>query len=215
MIRFTFKHFLRSVLLALCVSIPLQATTITDAPNDFLATFTGTHSSDIDALSVFATFDGVTFHIGATVNASVGTLPTALYVFGVNRGAQTANFAQLGLPGVVFDSVITITGAGVTGGRDLAANAPLVLPPGAAQISGSSFQIDVPLALLPSLGLSPLEYGFNLWPRDASQVGDAQIADFAPNSTVFTASAVPEPSSVLLLLFGAFTLVMVRPLVRQ
>jgi hypothetical protein len=160
-------------------------------------------SGDLDVLSAFATFDGAAFHIGATVNANVGTLPTALYVFGFNRGAANNNFASLGLPGIVFDSVITMTGAGVTGGRDLVSNTAIVLPSGSAHISGATFQIDIPLALLPSQGLTPLQYGINLWPRDASVVaGNTQIADFAPNSSDFNASAVPEPSTLLLLSIG-------------
>ena len=93
-----------------------------------------------------------------------------------------------------------MTSTEVTGGRDLVSGTAIVLPAGSASISGATFRIDVPLALLPSQGLMPLQYGINLWPRDASVVaGNNQIADFAPNSTVFNASAVPEPSSAFLL----------------
>jgi len=189
--------------LPLVVSLPAHAATISDPAGDFLATFTGTHSGDLDVLSTSATFDGTTFHLGATVNGNVGTLPTALYVFGFNRGAGSNDFTSLGLPNIKFDTVITMTGAGVTGGRDLVANTPITLPAGAAHISGSSFTLDVPLSLLPSLGLQPLQYGINLWPRDSSvAAGNAQISDFAPNTTTFNATAVPEPSTVVLSLAG-------------
>ena len=186
----------------------VHATTVVDAPNDFISSFAGAHSPDLDVLSTFATFDGSTFHIGATLNGNVGTLPSALYVFGFDRGAGavTSNFAAIGLPGVIFDSVITMTGAGVTGGRDLVANAPITLPAGAAHISGPSFTIDIPAALLPSQGREFDAYGFNLWPRDASvAAGNGQIADFAPDNSdaiVSRVAAVPEPETYLLFAMG-------------
>jgi PEP-CTERM motif len=180
----------------IAVASPARAGSVTDPLNDFIPTFTGTKSADLDVLSTFATFDGTAFHIGATLAGNVGTLPTALYVFGFDRGVGSSNFAAIGLPGVTFDAVITLTGAGVAGGRDLIAGVPIVLPAGSVQISGASFRIDIPAALLPSLGLSPGNYGVNLWPRDSSQVGNAQISDFAPNATTFR---VPEPGSALLL----------------
>jgi len=94
------------------------------------------------------------------------------------------------------------TGAGVLGGRDLAAMANITLGT-PAQITGSSFLITVPLSVLPSLGLDPLQYGFNLWPRDASVPPDnAQISDFAPDDTTFNATAVQEPSAVALVCAG-------------
>lgn len=186
-----------------------RATTITDPANDFLATFTGTRSGTLDVLSAFVLYDGTTFRIGATVNAPISTFPSALYVFGFDRGAgsRTANFDSLGLNGVIFDSVITVTGAGVTGGRDLVAGAALTLPSGAATIAGSSFEVDFPASLLPSQGLQPGQYGVNLWPRDPASprpagvtTTDFQIADFAPNNATFAASPVPEPGT--LALFG-------------
>jgi PEP-CTERM motif len=196
-----------------------QATTITDPANDFLTTFTGVRSSDLDVLSSSVLYDGTTLRIGATVNAPVGTLPTALYVFGVDRGAgaRTSNFNSLGLNNVIFDSVITMTGAGVTGGRDLVSNTAITLPAGAARITGSSFELDIPVALLPSQGFQPQQYGINLWPRDSASprpagatTTDFQIADFAPNNATFAANAVapfpaapsPVPEPGTLALFG-------------
>jgi hypothetical protein len=85
-----------------------------------------------------------------------------------------------------------------------------VLPQGSATISGASFHIDVPLALLPTQGLSPERYGVNLWPRDSSvPAGDTQIADFAPDAidlVVGPAITVPEPSSLIVLAAGLLAL---------
>jgi hypothetical protein len=193
------------LLTASAISSSANATVVTDPANDFIPSFTGAQSSDLDVLSAFGTYDGVNFHIGATLNGNIGTLATSLYVFGFNRGAANNNFAALGLPNVLFDAVITMTGAGVTGGRDLVANSPITLPAGAAHISGATFQIDFPASLLPSQGRIPDQYGINLWPRDASQIADAQIADFAPDNVDFIVSrtaSVPEPASVLLVAIG-------------
>lgn len=188
-------------------AVAAQAATVIDAPNDFLPTFAGTTSPDLDVLSLSVTFDGAAFRLGTTVNGPVGTLPTALYVFGVNRGAETANFASLGLPGVVFDSVVLMTGAGELSGTDLATGTPFLLPADAATINGNSFTIDVPLSVLPSLGLPPEQYGFNLWPRDFSgpPLSDPQISDFAPDETVLAAGSVtpiPEPATWAQLTLG-------------
>jgi hypothetical protein len=125
-----------------------------------------------------------------------------------NRGGATSNFASIGLPNIVFDSVITLNSNGVVGGRDLVTNTPITLPVGSATILGSTFQIDVPAALLPSQGLLPMQYGVNLWPRDIAisvPMGDPQIADFAPDATVLIvgpALSVPEPSTLALLVAG-------------
>ena len=75
------------------------------------------------------------------------------------------------------------------------------------------FELDIPLSLLPSAGFSPLQYGFNLWPRDISVTASATqtpIADFAPDNATFVATAVPEPMSVALLVSGVFGLCLLR-----
>jgi MYXO-CTERM domain-containing protein len=198
-----FERIGATVVTALAMVVMPQvasATVVTDPANDFLPTFTGTHSGDLDVLSFSATFDGTTFHLGATMNGAIGTLASSLYVIGFNRGAATSNFAALGLPAVIFDSVITVTGAGVTGGRDLVSNTAIVLPANAFHINGSHFDLDIPASLLPSRGLGFGEYGINLWPRDtAVAAGNGQIADFSPNASDLV---VPEPQSAALAMLG-------------
>src|SRR5262245_56148059 len=92
------------------IAAPATATTITDPGGDFIPAFSGTKSGDIDVISASVTFDGTVFHFSAALNGAVGTLPTSLYVIGVNRGAATSSFAAspVNLPGVVFDTVITM-----------------------------------------------------------------------------------------------------------
>ena len=199
-----------SLLLAAGACGAASATVVTDPANDFIPSFGGAHSGDIDVLSTSATFNGTSFQLGGTMNGSIGTLPTSLYVFGVNRGASTANFAAIGLSNVIFDAVITLTGTGVLGGRDLVANAALNLAGATATISGTSLLINVPLSDLPSQGFSALGYQFNLWPRDTSVAGNAAISDFAPNTSDFLASQVPEPWTAALLLTGLVGLALSR-----
>src|SRR3982751_2317043 len=185
------------LLSASAITHTATAGSITDPANDFIPTFAGTHDPSLDVLSFSTTFDGTTFHIAATENGDIASFPTGRFVIGFNRGAATSNFAAIGLPNIVFDAVITLNSNGVAGGRDLVTNTAITLPAGSATILGSTFQIDVPAALLPS------EYGVNLWPRDTSvPAGNTQIADFAPDATdliVGAAVAVPEPSSLALL----------------
>jgi hypothetical protein len=158
-------------------------------------------------LSLSVTFDGSTFHISATENGNIASFAPGLFVIGFNRGAANSNFAAIGHPGVIFDSVITLTSGGVTGGRDLVSNQPITLPAGSAHISGDTFTIDVPLSVLPSEGLGPGQYGINLWPRDSSvTVMNAQIADFAPDNSDLI---VPEPASIPILATSLLGLVAV------
>jgi hypothetical protein len=192
----------------LLLSVSARAGVISDPAGDFLPTFVGTQDGSLDVLSLSATFDGTDFHISATENGNIAAFPTGLFVIGFDRGAGTSNFAAIGHGGVVFDAVITLTSAGVTGGRDLVSNTNIVLPAGSATISGSTFDIDVPLSLLPSEGFSPSQYAVNLWPRDSAVgAGNAQIADFAPNNSDLV---VPEPFSASLLATGLLGLSVLR-----
>ena len=180
-----------------------RATSVVDPPDDFIGTFAGTHSGDIDVLSADLILAGTNLHFIATMNGTIGTLATSLYVLGINRGAGNSNFAVIGHGGVVFDSVVTITGAGVVGGRDLVANANLNLAafPVTVTINGSVLDAIIPLGLLPSQGFVPSAFLWNLWPRDASVgAGATAISDFAPDNSD---AAVTTPLPATLPLFGA------------
>ncbi len=68
---------------------------------------------------------------------------------------------------------------------------------------GSTIEVLVPLDLLPTRGFTPDQFGWNLWPRwDGIPFGDAQISDFAPDSTNAAVTTVPEPSTLALLALG-------------
>lgn len=175
---------------------------ITDTQGDFLATFGGSHAStDLDVLAATVLYNAGTdtFTLKATLDGNVGSTATGLYVWGVNRGAGTAGFANsLGLNGVRFDRVILLNpnGTGTVAGAG-------ALPAGSVIVSGHTITATVSGALLPSTGFTnKLDYTFNLWPRDTAFAGVSAISDFAPNNANFTAAPVPEPASMALMLAG-------------
>lgn len=179
---------------------------ITDPKGDFLATFAGSHASadlDVLAASVFYNANTDTFTLSATLDGNVGSTATGLYVWGVNRGAGVASFANnLGLTGVRFDRVILLNpnGTGTVAGPGGGA-----LPAGSVVVSGKTITATVSGAMLPGTGFNnKLDYTFNLWPRDTafSSQGVAAISDFAPNNANFTATPVPEPSTAVLSALG-------------
>src|SRR3954467_7699532 len=130
-----------SLLFASAITHTAIAGSITGPGNDFIPSFTGTPDPSLDVLSFSTTFDGTTFHITATENGDIASFPTGRFVIGFNRGAATSNFSALGLPDIVFDSVITLNSNGVAGGRDPVTGNPITLPAGSATILGSTFKI--------------------------------------------------------------------------
>jgi hypothetical protein len=170
---------------------------ITDRPGDFLSTFAGSSAStDLDVISATVLYNpgNSFFTLISTMSGPVGSTATGLYVWGVNRGAGTAGFAANGIDGVRFDRVVILRpdGTGQIGGGP-------ALAPGSVIISGNTITGLVPLALLPSTGFAnPLDYTWNLWPRDGAFSGFAAISDFAPDNSNFTTTPVPEPGTLAL-----------------
>jgi hypothetical protein len=197
----------RSTLSALaCAVLALAcgaAQAVTDPAGDFLPSYTGAQSGDLDVVSSTVTYDAATdmFDFTATLNAPVGTTSSAFYVWGLDRGQGTQVFNTGPDPigaGVSFDSVVifrldhsatvvALTGAG--GGAEA----------GAVTWSGDTITGEVSGAFLPSLGLDKSDYGWNLWPRDGSVTGNGSIADFAPDASDAAVTSVPEPANVVLL----------------
>jgi PEP-CTERM motif len=192
------KSVMAFPILVLLLSITARADSLlVDPVGDFLPTYAGPQNGDLDVVGTSVTLLGTNLLFSATLNANVGTTAQGFYIWGVNRGGSTANFAALGLPNIVFDTVVRINPDG-TGTVTIIGGASTPLAPGSITISGNSFQALVALSLLPSNGFNLSQYGQNLWPRFGGAVGNAQISDFAPNATN-AGITTPEPTTLILL----------------
>lgn len=190
---------LAAILSTLIVSSPALATaTVSDPVGDFLPSFTGTASPDLDVTSFSVSLDpsNTTFTLGAVLAGDVNTSLPGFYVIGVDTGhGANAPFGNIGEPNVVFDQVIVVqkNGTAMLGGNSLT-----------TLLSGNEFIVSVPVSLLPSTGFAAQNYGFNIWPRFGSTVtGNGQISDFAPNNTLLTSvGLLPEPATWLSMILG-------------
>ena len=193
-----------SILLAtapLFLASPATAATVLDPVGDFLPSYIFDHDPDLDVTSFSVDFNSVTstFLLGASLAGPVDLSEEGFYVIGVNTGAGAIDpFGNIGEGNVTFDRVIRVNKDGTATLGMTALDATLV---------GSVFTVSVPLALLPTTGATPEQYGFNLWPRyGATVTGNDQISDFAPENALLTvngvANIVPEPATWLTMLLG-------------
>lgn len=185
-------------LTAICAT-PAAAVSIMDPTDDFIPSYTaGPRFADLDVTGFSVNYDSMSqfFTLGATFAGNSDPQTAGLYIFGVNTGTGIARpFASIGQPDVIFNQAIVIqkNGTGSVG--------PNALDPTGISIAGNMLTARVPLALLPSTGFGPTQYGFNLWPRNG--VGNVnQITDFAPENATVSIGAVPEPATWLMMLVG-------------
>jgi PEP-CTERM motif len=191
---------LAAALLPIIVASPAVAATISDPVGDFLPSFVGTASPDLDVTSFSVSLNAAatTFSLGAVLAGDIDTSLPGFYVIGVDTGTGVnAPFGSIGEPNVKFNQVIVVQKSGTA---TLGANSLTTL------LSGNQFIVSVPVSLLPSTGATAANYGFNIWPRfGATVTGNSQISDFAPNNQLLSANGllpVPEPASWLMMLLG-------------
>jgi hypothetical protein len=185
------KTLLASAACAILMSLPASAATVIDAAGDFLPSYTGPLLADLDVTSFSVLYDpeAMNFLLGAEFAGPITPGTPGLYVIGVNTGTGVIDpFDSIGQGNVIFNQAIVIQKTGATN-------------LGTATISGNSLSAIVPLSALPSTGFSPLNYGFNIWPRTAPPPSaNDVISDFSPENA--TVSAIPEPSTLAMLVLG-------------
>jgi hypothetical protein len=191
-------HFALAALAVIAGTTSAQAITVIDATGDFLPSFVGAQDADLDVTSFSVTFNNITnvFTLSATFAGAINVANVGRYVIGVNTGtAPVSPFAGIGQPNVRFTQAVTIqkNATGTVGA--------VALDPGAVTVAGNSFTALVPLALLPTTGLTPVQYGWNLWPRNGG-TGVAAISDFAPENSLLAIVPLPEPATWLSMLVG-------------
>jgi hypothetical protein len=197
------RGFARTALVFGCLtglSELAEAVTVNDGPGGFIPTFAGTQSPDIDILTASLSLSGSNLLFSATLNGTIGTATGTTYVLGIDRGLSTRNFSAVGLGGVTFDSVLTVTGTGTLGGTDFVTNTAISAP---FQISGSNLTAVIPLSLLPVVGsfTSADQFGWNFWTR-GNVAGNNGLADFAPD-TSDARVVTPLPAALPLFASGA------------
>jgi hypothetical protein len=196
----------------------LRAATITDPANDlrpadptnslaYAGPQTGPVAAALDVLSISVTLDPTQsfFTISQTMAGPIaGLIGTGNYSWGINHGFGTNSFPEIGLPNVKFDGVMSITISGTAtnpiGTASFRGNTAPVT------VNGNTLTADLSVAFLsnPTIAsLPPSGWSFNLWPRAtltatgaAIPFGDAQIADFAPDTNDIFVTA-PEPASIV------------------
>ncbi|RFP19307.1 MULTISPECIES: PEP-CTERM sorting domain-containing protein [unclassified Duganella] len=177
------------------IAAAANAHAVTDPAGDFLAVYTGSHTPAFDVLSADVGYNAATneFVFRTTTAGPIAGVAGAAYVFGLDvGGSSNAPFASVGLPGVTFNSVVTLRSDG-TG--SIGANAL------STHIVGNEIFSTVSASLLPSKGLAFKDYTWTVWSIDSRVAGLGRLADFAPDANI-KVSAVPEPATYGMLAAG-------------
>jgi hypothetical protein len=178
---------------------------ITNPVGDFLPSYMGPHNGDLNVIGAEVRYDGTNFLLHLVLTGPVGTTTGANYVFGFNRGKGTAVFGSFA-PGVLFDGAIVLNnndtsptaGVKVThSGDEIFATAPASLP------------------AMASTGFAPVNYMWNVWPRNPALSGTASFTEFVPHNSDASVTPVPAPPAFLLGAVGAMGLLSRRALSRK
>jgi hypothetical protein len=170
------------------MTVPISSS-IVDPTGDFLPTYTGPQTQEVDVVSAEATYNGTVMVFSSTSAGPIGTTPGAFFVWGVNRGSGTARFPALA-PGVLFDFVVVGRPDGTGTWTDLISGATAPLAAGTVLVTGSQLRITIPAALMLPRGFTFQQFTVNLWPRVGAG-NNNQISDFAPDNSNAPVRVIP------------------------
>ncbi|WP_229259600.1 PEP-CTERM sorting domain-containing protein [Duganella aceris] len=189
------KIFFKALAIA-GIAAAANAHAVTDPADDFLAVYTGSHTAAFDVLSADVAYNAGTneFIFRTTAAGDIAGMAGAAYVFGLDAGGSTnAPFAGVGLPGVTFNTTVTLRsdGTGGIGGGGAVST----------HIVGNEIFSTISASLLPSKGFAFKDYTWTVWSIDSRVAGTGRLADFAPDVNI-TVTAVPEPETYAMLAAG-------------
>jgi len=154
-----------------------------------LSTFTGAHYDYQAAVAAGAILRRRhILELGAILRGPNRSPAPAYYVFGIDRGSG----ASLGprfpaRPGITPDALVTIT-AGTNGTNpsgtitDLRTGVVSTISPSAIHFDGSTLQVIVNTAQLPSTGFPVSKYRFNFWVQSQQGGGFGTVGSFLPDA---------------------------------
>jgi hypothetical protein len=178
-----------------------RAGEILDPAGDFLSTYTGPRHPGLDVVAHQVTFAGDRLIFFGRMAGPIAPTQAigGLYLIGLDRGQGTPRFLSgappIG-PNVRWDSIVRINPNGTGLFNNQVAGVATPLDPADIIINGNEFTVSVPLALmLPAATRPPLEWTYNLWPRNAVVIGqNVNVSDLAPDDGNSPVQAVPEPA---------------------
>ena len=187
-------------LVLLLVAVPARADEIPDTAGDFLGEYTGPHNDGLDVLGHEVTFMGDRLVIFGRMAGPIAPTQAigGLYVIGVDRGRGTPRFLAgtpvIG-PNVLWDLIVRINPNGTGLVNNQIAGVVTPLNPADISINGHEFTASVPVSLLmPAATRPPLEWTYNLWPRNGLVPGQNQnVSDLAPDDGNSPVQLPPEP----------------------
>jgi hypothetical protein len=159
---------------------------VTKAPS-FYAFYTGPQWAELNVVKASGKLvRGRTFVFTGTNQGPITQGP-AVYVWGIDRNGLLPAGPFEGRPDVKFGALIVVRlDASLTPTAqviDGVAGTVSALPSGSVRIHGATIRVKLAASLLPSTGLPPSQYRFNLWPEDGGPPSSSSISSFAPEFT--------------------------------
>jgi hypothetical protein len=149
----------------------------------FYEDYVGPRLAQLNVVSATGLLRNGNFSFAGVVQGKINPSVRATYVFGVDRGGSLPVGPFPDRPNIRFDATIAIR---IVPGQsptvvltDIAHKTTTTVQDPSLDISGKKLSVVIPGSLLPSTGLAPSHYRFNLWPVHGLS-GSTNIASFAP-----------------------------------